>query len=94
MDAVNEMKFACPVCRQHIQCGADCSGQIISCPSCFRNIIVPQAPSGQPGKLILRAVQAPAKRVNQAVKEVVLPRKAYGLAGATTAMMLLVKRFF
>lgn len=62
MSPVREFKFACPVCHQHIQCATASSGQIIACPTCFRDIIVPQAPTGHTTKLILRGTQAPALR--------------------------------
>jgi hypothetical protein len=39
-----EFKFSCPLCQQHILCDTDYSGNRINCPSCQKEIVVPQAP--------------------------------------------------
>jgi hypothetical protein len=49
-----EFKFACPQCRQNIQCDTSYVGSQINCPACRQAIIVPPAP--QPPA-------APAERV-------------------------------
>lgn len=41
---MSEFKFACPVCGQHITCDSDSAGTQMSCPTCFRKLVVPQAP--------------------------------------------------
>jgi hypothetical protein len=41
-----EIKFACPLCGQHIQCDPGYAGTQINCPICQRVIVVPQAPRG------------------------------------------------
>ena len=56
-------KFACPVCGQHIQCDATKSGSQMECPTCFRKIVVPQAPVGEDSKLILTASQVQSRPV-------------------------------
>jgi hypothetical protein len=61
VNTVREFKFACPVCHQHITCDASSGGQVIACPTCYREIVVPHAPSGNTTKLILRAKQAEAR---------------------------------
>lgn len=55
---MSEFKFACPVCGQHITADSDSSGKPLECPTCFRQIIVPQAPSSATTKFILSATQA------------------------------------
>lgn len=50
-------KFACPVCGQHINADADGTGSQIECPTCFQNIVIPQAPATEDGKFILSASQ-------------------------------------
>ena len=89
MNTALEIKFSCPISHQHIKCDAEASGQIMSCPTCFRNIIVPQAPTGQTTRLILRAKQAPAARttVSDKARQPATVRKAFGLAAAAVAVM-------
>jgi hypothetical protein len=53
---MSEVKFACPVCGQHITAGAEAAGTQLECPTCFRKIIVPQGPAGG-SNLILSATQ-------------------------------------
>jgi hypothetical protein len=55
---MSEFKFACPVCGQHITADSNASGGKINCPTCFRKIIVPQAPASTDSKLIISAAQA------------------------------------
>lgn len=59
---MQEFKFACPVCGQHITAAASASGAALECPTCFRRIIVPQAPTTGDSKLILSAIQADKPR--------------------------------
>jgi hypothetical protein len=56
---MHEFKFACPVCGQHITAAAAASGGQVDCPTCFRKIIVPQAPASEDTKFILSATTAP-----------------------------------
>ena len=53
--AMNEFKFACPVCGQHITAASKTSGTQLDCPTCFQKIIVPQAPASAFSKFILSA---------------------------------------
>jgi len=55
---MSEFKFACPVCGQHITADSSTSGGKINCPTCFRKIVVPQAPTSTDSKLIISASQA------------------------------------
>ncbi len=59
---MSEFKFACPVCGQHITADSAGSGTRINCPTCFRKIIVPQAPAAGDTKFVLSAAQADKPR--------------------------------
>ncbi len=63
MDPVSQFKFACPVCGQHLEAGADEEGQTTECPSCFKKLTVPQAPTSGGSKLIITASLADTRRV-------------------------------
>lgn len=62
MEAMSEFKFACPVCGQHITTDSGSSGKSVECPTCFRQIVVPQAPASEDTKFILSAAQVSAPR--------------------------------
>lgn len=74
---MSEFKFACPVCGQHIKCASDKTGAPMECPTCYRKIIVPQAPSADSPNLILTAAQATTRPLPQSTVE--------PLAGASSA---------
>jgi hypothetical protein len=38
---MSELKFACPVCEQHICCNKTCVGRVVTCPTCEADIRVP-----------------------------------------------------
>ena len=59
---MSEFKFACPVCGQHITAHSSTSGGQIECPTCYRKIVVPQAPEAGDSKLILSAAQVAKAR--------------------------------
>ena len=59
---MSEFKFACPVCGQHITADSSASGSQIACPTCFRKIVVPQAPASTDTKFILSAAQVAKPR--------------------------------
>ena len=63
---MSEFKFACPVCGQHITVDSGTSGEQIDCPTCFRKIVVPQAPASHATKLILSAAQVGNARPSSA----------------------------
>src|SRR5438552_11107821 len=68
-----EFKFACPICGQHITADTNASGSQLECPTCYRKIVVPQAPTeGQ--KFILSAAEANKPRPNH------LPQASYDFA--------------
>jgi hypothetical protein len=60
---MSEFKFACPVCGQHITADSTTSGGQVECPTCFRKIVVPQAPASPDSKLILSAAQVDQRRL-------------------------------
>lgn len=60
---MSEFKFACPVCGQHIKCDSVKSGSQMECPTCYRKMVVPQAPTGTDSKLILNAAQVQSRPV-------------------------------
>ena len=55
---MSEVKFACPVCGQHITTDASTSGSQLECPTCFRQLIVPQGATAGQTRLVLSALQA------------------------------------
>lgn len=59
---MSELKFACPVCGQHITAESKDTGSKISCPTCFRKIVVPQAPTAADTKFVLSASEADRPR--------------------------------
>jgi hypothetical protein len=63
---MSEFKFACPVCGQHITADSSASGGQLSCPTCFRKIVIPQAPTAGDPKFILSAAQVAKPRPTSA----------------------------
>jgi hypothetical protein len=57
LEPMSEFKFACPVCGQHITADSSTSGGHLKCPTCFQQIIIPQAPAAGDSKFILSATQ-------------------------------------
>jgi hypothetical protein len=90
VNTVREFKFGCPICHQHIKCDASSSGQIIACPTCYRQIVVPQAPSGNTTKLILRAKQAAAPSAAARVAPVQRRATAHASLAMVAAISMLV----
>jgi hypothetical protein len=76
---MSEIKFACPVCGQHITCDSAKSGAQVDCPTCFQKLIVPHAPQGDAAKLILNASLAASRRFHPD------DTKAQAAAGARAA---------
>lgn len=60
---MSELKFACPVCGQHIRCDSTKSGSQMECPTCFRKMVVPQAPASGDSKLVLSAAAVTQRAV-------------------------------
>ena len=61
---MSDIKFACPNCQQHIQCGAGYAGLEIPCPTCQVKMTVP-TPVGAPAPAAAIA-PAPALRIGSA----------------------------
>ena len=61
---MSELKFACPVCGQHITAGVEAAGTQLECPTCFRKLIVPLATAGS-SNLILSATLVASARPPQ-----------------------------
>lgn len=70
---MSEVKFACPVCGQHITTDSGAVGAQVDCPSCFRKIVVPTS-SGQT-KLLVSASQVAAPRPLPGEAALTPPRK-------------------
>ena len=54
---MSEMKFACPVCGQHITADPATSGTQLECPTCFRKLVVPRASTPGDTKLVVTAAE-------------------------------------
>ena len=90
MNTVREFKFACPICHQHITCDANSGGQVIPCPTCYRKIVVPQAPTGNTTKLILRAKPAGAAVASAKASVAKLNAPAHTSLAVVAAISMLV----
>lgn len=65
---MSEFKFACPVCGQHITCDSGSSGAQMDCPTCFRKLVVPQAPAPGAKSFVLTAAEVQMRPVPLAGK--------------------------
>ncbi len=70
---MSEFKFACPVCGQHITADSGSTGSQLECPTCYRKIVVPQAPTSADPKFILSAAEANKPRPPQPSRPVLEP---------------------
>jgi hypothetical protein len=59
---MSEFKFACPICGQHITADSSTSGGQLTCPTCFRKIVVPQAPTAGESKFVISAAEVSKPR--------------------------------
>jgi uncharacterized Zn finger protein (UPF0148 family) len=55
---MSEFKFACPICGQHLTADPKDTGSQITCPTCYRKIVVPQAPTVADPKFVISASEA------------------------------------
>jgi len=60
---MSDFKFACPVCGQHITCDAVASGTQMDCPTCFRKLVVPQAPAPGSKSFVLTAAEVQTRNI-------------------------------
>jgi len=58
---MSSFKFACPVCGQHITCDSVGSGTHMNCPTCFRKLIVPNAPASGAQNFVLTAAEVQSR---------------------------------
>lgn len=77
---MSEFKFACPICGQHINCDSGSSGSQMDCPTCFRKLVVPQAPAPGKTNFVLTASEVqtrtiPLPRQTDAPSASVQPKK-------------------
>jgi hypothetical protein len=77
---MSEIKFACPNCQQHIQCGIGYAGLEIPCPTCQSKMTVP-IPIGAPAPAPALAA-APAPALRTAAPPPPVPAAAPEAAGA------------
>ena len=90
---MSEIKFACPVCGQHITCASGSSGSPMACPTCFRQLIVPQATAPGVSNLVLTASEVQSRPIslpgngNAAVGRVV-PAKRFPWAGLALGLVI------
>ena len=61
--AMSDFKFACSVCGQHITCDSSSSGARMDCPTCFRTLIVPQAPAPGSSSFVIAASLAQTRSI-------------------------------
>jgi len=59
--SMNEFKFACPWCRQHMMCDMSQRGTVMQCPTCFHKVGAPMAPSPD-AKYILTGTRIEEKK--------------------------------
>jgi DNA-directed RNA polymerase subunit RPC12/RpoP len=90
--AMSEFKFACPVCGQHITADSNAAGSRLECPTCFRKIVVPQAPAVADPKFILSATMAEKPRPPQSgvpsLSEPHAPKSAFPVGLIVTFVVL------
>ena len=71
---MSEFKFACPICGQHITADSNNAGSQITCPTCYRKIVVPQAPTLADPKFVISASEANKPRPSTLpTQEAVIP---------------------
>ncbi len=89
---MSEFKFACPVCGQHLTVASSSSGQQMDCPTCFRKIVIPQAPASGDSKLLLAGAQPSQPRpttVAADLKPLERSRSPASFLGTVSALLLL-----
>jgi len=60
---MSDFKFACPICGQHITCDSASSGSHMDCPTCFRKLVVPQAPVPGKTNFVLTAAEVQTRTI-------------------------------
>lgn len=85
---MNEYKFICPVCGQHIKCDAAQVGQVIDCPTCVQKIIAPRVPENPNSQLLLKGSRVGDRPPTTIVN--VGPHPAGDRSKVFTAVLLIV----
>lgn len=89
---MSEFKFACPVCGQHITCDSDSAGTQMGCPTCFRKLVVPQAPAAGSKNFVLTAAEVQnrpvASRENGNGGAVVAPKQKFPVVAVVVGLLL------
>jgi DNA-directed RNA polymerase subunit RPC12/RpoP len=88
---MNEFKYACPVCGQHIKCDSSQAGTQMECPTCFQKIIAPQAPANEDQKLIITGTKVGNERATPKIPEgnSIHAPKARGFPGMAVVLIIL-----
>ncbi len=89
---MSEFKYACPVCGQHIKCDSSQSGTVMTCPTCFQQITVPNAPATEDQKFIITGTKVGGERPLPKVPEAppaMIPR-ASGFPGMIVVIIILL----
>ncbi len=89
---MSEFKFACPVCGQHITCDSGSSGSTMACPTCFRQLVVPQASAIGGTNLVLNAAEVQSRPIplpgnGGAVSAPVRPVKSFPWAAVALGLL-------
>jgi DNA-directed RNA polymerase subunit RPC12/RpoP len=87
---MSEFKFACPICGQHITADSKDTGSQIACPTCYRKIVVPQAPATDDPKFVLSAAEANKPRPTSTAPQFEGYQKAPEKPAIPTALIVLL----
>lgn len=86
---MNEFKFACPVCGQHMMCDSTQGGSVMECPTCFQKIVAPQAP-GPDVKFILTGTKYSEKKIPDSLLRAAGSTSPVKKAGPLAAILLVI----
>ena len=88
---MSDFKFACPVCGQHITCDSDSSGSQMECPTCFRKLVIPQAPAPGKTNFVLTASEVHTRSIplpGKATAPIVPETKKLPLVGIVVGVLI------
>jgi DNA-directed RNA polymerase subunit RPC12/RpoP len=87
---MSEFKYACPVCGQHIKCDSSQAGTVMTCPTCFQKITVPNAPATEDQKFIITGTKVGNERpIPRAVEPAADVPRATGISGTAVVVIIL-----
>jgi len=89
---MSELKFACPVCGQHITADSATSGTRIDCPTCFQKLVVPPPTNSGSTHLVLSAAKADRRQasVSEGDLQPIAKRSALSSLVATVLLILVI----